>query len=363
MNFPDSPHLHQLQRDLWQWSNSKSVVIIGAGFSLNANPEPGVRKYFPTWKQLARLLFDELHPIRSDAATEMLAEHERRFYSTSAPRIASEYEANFGRQKLENAIRVNIPDSKYHPCVLHELLLQLPWTDVFTTNYDTLFEMTELSERSYYPIIKATELSTAFLPRIIKLHGSLPSHTPFIITEEDYCTYHKHFAPFVNTVQQSLLENTFVLLGFSGDDPNFLAWTGWIRDELGLQHAPIYLVGSLSLNNAEKSLLHNHGVTPIDLSTIFHGEYTEQNVHRAGIEWFLRQLHLSRPQRPSFWHYRKNDLQKKTIETFHYQICILSTLTKVLNHLNKFRISHLMIQLLREYLRAGASREKIIPVG
>jgi len=315
MNFPDFPHLHQLQKDLWQWPNSKAAVMIGAGFSLNANPEPGVKMHFPTWKQLTRLMFDELHPMRSDASAEELARHERRFLSIGALRIASEYEATFGRQQLENTIRANTPDSKYRPGDLHKLLLQLPWTDVFTTNYDTLLERTELSERSYYPVIKATELPTAFSPRIIKLHGSLPTQTPFIITEEDFRTYPRHFAPFVNTVQQSLLENTFVLLGFSGDDPNFLAWTGWIRDELGLQHAPIYLVGSFSLDNAERLLLYRRGVTPIDLSAVFHERFGEQNVHSACLKWFLRQLHLSRPRRPSFWPYRKNDLQNKTMES------------------------------------------------
>jgi hypothetical protein len=40
----------------------------------------------------------------------------------------------------------------------------------------------------------------------------------------------KNFAPFVNTVQQTLLEKSLCLIGFSGDDPNFLQWIGWIRD-------------------------------------------------------------------------------------------------------------------------------------
>jgi SIR2-like domain len=91
--------------------------------------------------------------------------------------------------------------------------------------------------RTYHPVTKAGELTTAFAPRIVKLHGSFPTQTPFIITEDDFRTYPRKFVPFVNTVQQSLLENSFVLIGFSGDDPNFLEWTGWIRDEFGGNHA------------------------------------------------------------------------------------------------------------------------------
>ena len=151
------------------------------------------------------------------------------------------------------------------------MLLELPWVDVFTTNYDTLLERTEIFGQTYQTVTKSSELTAAFAPRIVKLHGSFPSQTPFIITEEDYRTYPRDFAPFVNTVQQSLLENSFVLIGFSGDDPNFLEWTGWIRDEFGEKHAPIYMVGPLSPGSAERALLARRGVTPIDLSPVFDG--------------------------------------------------------------------------------------------
>jgi hypothetical protein len=183
-------------------------------------------------------------------------------------RIASEYEAAFGKARLDALILEMTPDLQYVPSKLHRLLLELPWADVFTTNYDTLLERTEVDGRAYQPVLKASELTTAFTPRIVKLHGSFPSQTPFIVSEEDYRTYPRKFAPFVNSVRQSLLENSFVLLGFSGEDPNFLEWTGWIRDELGESHAPIYLVSPLSLGNAERTLLNRRGVTPIDVSPI-----------------------------------------------------------------------------------------------
>ena len=46
-------------------------------------------------------------------------------------------------------------------------------------------------------------------PRIVKLHGSFPADFPLIVTEEDYRTYPKTFAPFVNTVQQAMMETVF----------------------------------------------------------------------------------------------------------------------------------------------------------
>lgn len=301
MNFPDLPHFRKLQKDLWQWPRSRAAIMVGAGFSLNAEPLPGVRTHFPTWRDLVWAMFEEMHSPQPGETPAQAKRREDKFNSTSPLRIASEYEATFGRSKLDEVIRSLTPDSHHRPGKLHSLLLQLPWVDVFTTNYDTLLERTEIFERKYHLVTKASELTTTFSPRIIKLHGSFPSQTPFIVTEEDYRLYPRSSAPFVNTVQQSLLENAFVLIGFSGDDPNFLEWTGWIRDELGDKHAPIYMVGPLYLGSAERSLLTRRSVTPIDLSPLFTGFSTPKGVHAPAIEWFLRSLWAARPVPRERW--------------------------------------------------------------
>lgn len=287
MNFPDLPHLRQLQRDLWQGPTSRAAVMVGSGFSLNAEPLPGARSRFPLWQELARAMFAAWSPRGSESDED----RERRLNRMSALRIASDYEAEFGKRKLELLIREQIPDQEHQPGELHRLLLGLPWADVFTTNYDTLLERTEVNGRAYQPVTEPKELVTAIAPRIVKLHGTLPLG-PFIASEEDYRTYPQKWAPFVNCVQQSLLENAFVLIGFSGDDPNFLEWIGWIRDHLGEHHAPIYLVGAFSFENTERALLGRRGVTPIDLAPIV------GNDPRVGIEWFLASLLAGR----EFWY-------------------------------------------------------------
>ena len=253
-DFPDLPHLRQLQHDLWSWPRSRAALMVGAGLSLNADPLPGVTSRFPTWKELVRFMFDELHPLSSKPTPDEERSREEEFASEGALRIASEYEAAFGRRKLDLLIQNRNPDNDYCPGKIHRLLLQLPWADVFTTNYDTLLERTSVPSRAYTPVMAPSGLTTAFPPRIIKLHGSLSTQGPYVITEEDYRTYRRKQAPFVNSVQQALIENSFVLLGFSGDDPNFLEWSGWIRDELGDKHAPIYLVGPLNLEPPKRVL-------------------------------------------------------------------------------------------------------------
>jgi len=275
--------------------------MVGAGFSLNAEPLPGAKAKFPTWSSLALAIYERLYPLPPNESSEQAEKRKARSNAANFLRIASEYEAAFGKTQMDALIAELTPDSQYVPGRLHRMLLELPWADVFTTNYDTLLERTEVDGRSYRPVTKPNELHVAFSPRIVKLHGSFPAQTPFIISEEDYRKYPRDFAPFVNSVQQSLLENSFVLLGFSGDDPNFLSWTGWIRDELGEAHAPIYLVGPLSLGTAQRKLLAMRGVTPIDLSPVFANRETPQGIHSASLTWFLECLKAVRPARPERW--------------------------------------------------------------
>ena len=309
MDFPDHNHFLQLQKALWQWPSSRAAVMVGAGLSRNSRPSPGASTGFPTWRQLSRAMFEEIYPTPPNQTAKQTKEREEQFNRSNALRLASEYKAAFGPQQLESFLRAKIPNTSHQPGDIHRLLLQLPWKDVFTTNYDTLLERTEVPERAYQPVTTINDLTTAVSPRIIKLHGSFPSQTPFIITEEDYRTYPQCFAPFVNTVRQSLVENAFVLIGFSGDDPNFLQWTGWIRDELGGHHAPIYLVGPLSLRNVDRSLLAQRGVTPIDLSPVLAGKNSPGEIHSSALKWFLHSLLAAKPQRPERWPRSKTTTQ------------------------------------------------------
>ena len=105
-----------------------------------------------------------------------------------------------------------------HRGKLHNRLVELPWVDILTTNWDTLLERAAVSVigQTYETVRSLEDIATTRAPRIVKLHGSLPSNRPFIFSEEDYRTYPRLFAPFVNLVQQVLLENELCLVGFSG---------------------------------------------------------------------------------------------------------------------------------------------------
>jgi hypothetical protein len=237
--------------------------MVGAGFSRNAVPKGETQPQFPTWVELGDAFYEKLY----DSEDKAEVDKKKKYLNTL--KLAFQIETNFGRPALDKIITDRIPDMYYEPSRLHERLLELPWQDVFTTNYDTLLERAsrKVLERKYSFILNADDLIYAEKPRIIKLHGSLPSTRPFIITEEDYRRYPKCSAPFVNTVQQSLLENALCLIGFSGDDPNFLQWIGWIRDNIGTERSSkMYFIGIDPVSPIDRTIFDQRQIVYIDAS-------------------------------------------------------------------------------------------------
>lgn len=276
---PDSirPHLNEIAERLW---TDRAAIMVGAGFSKNAGHE------FPDWNQLGDIFYQKAHGVKPDAVQKSFL---------NVLRLAEEVQAAIGRPALEQLLQANIPDLSIEPSLLHVELLELPWVDVFTTNYDTLLERAsaKVVTRRYEPVVNSEDIPYALKPRILKLHGSFPSERPFIITEEDYRRYPKDYAPFVNTVQQALLENTFCLIGFSGDDPNFLKWIGWIRDNLGSDKTQkIYLVGVFDLSPARLQLLAQRGIIVVDLSC-FNG--IGKHDHKKALNKFIEYVRLKKP--------------------------------------------------------------------
>lgn len=279
--------------------------MVGAGFSRNADRISSQIPSFPLWEDLGKHIFDSLYPLSNLTHQDREKLRNKAITGVGTLKLASEYEALCSRQALDRFIINSIPDNNYRSGKLHELLLSLPWSDVFTTNYDTLLERTlpKIHERKYDIILTTSDIPGRMKPRIIKLHGSFPSNYPFIVTEEDYRTYPKKFAPFMNMVQQSLMENILCLIGFSGDDPNFLYWSGWVRDNLGKATPPIYLCGILNLSLSQRRVLESRNIIPIDLSSLFsETEWPNHEIRNAkAIEWFLLNLMRGAPPYVMRW--------------------------------------------------------------
>ena len=296
MSIPDQSRINRVRDALWQRSDGGASVMVGSGFSRNALKTRPDANDPPTWREVAKAVHDKLYGDR-DAIAEASQ-------TSDFLKLAQEYEVAFGRGDLHRFIRNQIRDDDFKPGDLHTRLLRLPWRDVFTTNWDTLLEQarTSVAGRAYSVVRNMDEIPQANRPRIVKLHGSLTAHFPLIFTEEDYRTYPRKFAPFVNTTQQAMMETVFCLIGFSGDDPNFLEWSGWVRDNLGESAPKIYLVGWLSLSPHRRRMLEDRNIVPIDLA--LHpkaDEWPEHLRHQYATEWILQTLERGKPYDVTAW--------------------------------------------------------------
>lgn len=292
MEFSDQSHIERV-RDALHDRAEGAVVMVGSGFSANAvSIRPSVEAP-PTWQELATGMLPQLYPPSKGRNNSSAA---NRASTSDVVRLAQEYEAAFGRPALHRHLRARIRDGDFVPGDAHMQLLELPWRDMFTTNWDTLLERAApfIEERHYNLVRSTLEIPLATRPRIVKLHGSLDARFPLICTEEDYRTYPAKFAPFVNTVQQAMMENLVVLIGFSGDDPNFLHWSGWVRDNLRASAPKIYLAGWLGLRPHRRRMLESRNIVPIDLAG--HPKADEWRKHPKHVrhawatEWLLRSL-------------------------------------------------------------------------
>lgn len=237
----------------------KVSCLVGAGFSKNAEMDDTTR--MKDWFELADDFYEILY---GEKPSNQYVRYK------NVLRLASQVEASKGRGALESLLQNSLPDERVYPGRLHIDLMKLPWSDVFTTNYDTLLEKAFIeADRYYHKVTNKETLLYAPHPRLVKLHGSFPDIRPFIITEEDYRTYPQLFPEFVNTVRQSLIENILCLIGFSGDDPNFQNWIGWLRDVMGKQAAPIYQITyDVQMHDSSIYLSNELGIKIINLADI-----------------------------------------------------------------------------------------------
>ena len=237
-------HLEIIASRLW---GGHASLFIGAGFSKNANRLPG-SSIPPNWNELGDLFFEK-------ARAHLPTPKEREY--ANVLRLAEEVECVCGREALSNLIRDSINDDKLEPSDLHIQLLALPWRDVFTTNYDTLLERTaailnKKGERVYSVISNDQEIGINSPPFLMKLHGDINTPNSIIITEEDYRKYPSGHQAMISCIQHTIMMETLVLIGFSGNDPNFIQWLGWVKDALSNNQRKVYL---LTVDDVSESMI------------------------------------------------------------------------------------------------------------
>ena len=266
----------ELLKKLKEQHDKRTVsVLVGAGFSKNAISS------YPGWDELLRDLV-------LDVYGKYIKERYRQYKSGSAPyfytedaftnreierlindvgylNLVSKYIEQKGyREAIDVYIEEhlpyveetggvfkvkNIPHIAFNASNLdvHKEMLLCKWKQIYTTNYDNLLELTnDHYGMDYKRVIVDYELSNLSEHRgIVKVHGNLADDSlssdygfdndksrRYVISAEDYATYAEKHQAFSYQMKTGLLTGVFCLIGFSGNDPNFLGWLEWMKDVL-----------------------------------------------------------------------------------------------------------------------------------
>ena len=220
----------------------------------------------------------------------------------------------------------------------------------------------EQREDKYQLVTNAYQISlTDECRNIYKLHGNFKTsadelygfdgdrHMQYVITQEDYDTYPGKHEAFVNLMRISLLKGSFCLIGFSGDDPNFLTWIDWVKDILdgtAAKHPKasrvVYYINAdaKKLEASKELLLQNHYIEVVNLHEHFPAASTQQE----RISMFLNCLRRDKELYDAYnksWN--KIDIDRKDIQainTLASEIENVYALSQYNKIPNQFGIAH-----------------------
>ena len=186
----------------------KIILFVGAGISLQAKSIRGKGARLPLWGELAEKV--------AERTGESLARYGGDLFD-----MFDSIARKTSRATLDDAVRSAIPEDEFEPGPMHQLIAELPWSRIYTTNYDNLLiralgeKFPIVNERDYELLSRPVELQ----PRLVHLHGTLAQmHT---LGGRDYKRWSERHPLAHNRLIVDGTENTILFLGYSNSDPHF----------------------------------------------------------------------------------------------------------------------------------------------
>src|SRR5437773_2721251 len=98
LEFPDQIHLDKIREALWCGREfGRAAVMVGAGFSRNADRLSPSVPPFPLLHGLASTMYDDLYPMRGPLTGDQEVKRNQATSGSGLLRLAQEFEAEFGR--------------------------------------------------------------------------------------------------------------------------------------------------------------------------------------------------------------------------------------------------------------------------
>ncbi|SHF98933.1 SIR2-like domain-containing protein [Loktanella atrilutea] len=181
-----------------------------------------------------------------------------------------------GREVLENTIRTSLLKMT-GPSIVHELISRLPVMEIWTTNYDTLFEQQLPDAQVFKDDLSIGGFWKAPGKKIIKMHGELPHDKAdiekIVISRQDYEQFQKRFPRTWAKLNSTFTTQRMLFLGLSFNDPNILHLLSLARVHYYLETPQHYVIlrrpsdsASLKNHNLVVSDLRRSGIETVEIS-------------------------------------------------------------------------------------------------
>lgn len=207
---------------------NRLVLFIGSGVSINSN--------VPSWVELVKTFATELgidtSKINNTTDTNTLL------------KIPQQYEVHRGKKEYWDLIQ-KVIGQDYMPNQINEAIFKLKPSSIITTNFDDLIEQAANIERERYHLVaKNEDLPYARHDNmLIKMHGDLKQRN-IVLKESDYLRFSRDFIA-IETYIKALFSYKLVLfLGYSANDPDFKLMFQSVKDVLGGDFQPAYLINT-----------------------------------------------------------------------------------------------------------------------
>jgi hypothetical protein len=231
----------------------RALLFVGAGASMAVG--------LPSWERLIDHLLQELGVDRRfieglSQAHQTLAEYFRLKRGSIGP-LRSWLDRNW-----------KVAEDRVLRSRLHQLIVDLDFPIIYTTNYDRNLEVAfEANNRPYAKIANAKEMADApdGVTQIVKYHGDFDNDASLVLTETDFLDRLSFDSPLDIKFRADALGRTILFIGYSMSDPNtrlllHRIWGTWQKSGYESDRPPSFIFMPQS-NPVQQALLGRWGIT------------------------------------------------------------------------------------------------------
>ena len=247
--------------------DNKCVLFAGAGASMDAK--------LPSWNELVVALVDCLKDEYSDLADRELEEIETLLCERKYLVLAEYCLKKLGPYDFSHVLKLKL-SCEGKKSLTHNLLAQIPFRAVITTNFDSFIEQTNAQNGRLCKIILPNDMNISedrlggVLP-VLKIHGSYEVPESIILTKANIRELLFNKLQYNETLKRYFIENTVLFYGYSFNDPDIdFILQGIMADKRGMTRKHYALLPNVGHIEAEY-LLKEYNIQIISYNTQTHG--------------------------------------------------------------------------------------------